>query len=94
MQISITPAEQFQKQELTASKFRQIVMEACVHDALTASVAQLSYRGTYSGEQMQAVKDFIDVFLNIAERPQQVKKAPSKTLDYAQLNQRTPKVSQ
>ena len=80
MQITVTPRQQFQKTE-SAGRFRNIAQNTDLHTAITHALAEMNLSGLYGAEQMRAVGKFLDIFLNLAEKPEPARSLPSKTLD-------------
>lgn len=80
MEISVSPKGQFMRQEQLASEFRATVIKESVQTAVTYAVAEMNFNGQFNSEQMKAVRDFVDTFLNLGERPPEVRTRPDKSL--------------
>ena len=83
MEINVSPKAQFLALDQLSAEFRTIVIRDSVQTAATYAVAEMNFKGKFNSEQMQAVNDFVRIFFNLGERPPEIKKYPSKSLNYA-----------
>jgi len=63
----LSPKEQFLTREDDAQKWRQVSRSALTLNVLTFSFSEWAINNNPSAEQIKAVRDFIEVTLNLAE---------------------------
>jgi len=66
--------------EQVASAFRNIVIMQPLQTALIYAIAESNVSGGFNEQQMQAIAKFVKTFCNMGERPEPIKRYPSKTL--------------
>ena len=72
----------FQQQEALATKFRSAVITPEIQTGILHAVAEFSMAHSPGKEELQAVKRFVDTFLNLAEVDGPAPRFPAKTLTY------------
>jgi hypothetical protein len=90
MQITLSPKTQFQALGDTPSHFKVWAANPELHSGITHAVAEMALTGVFNAEQMYAVNRFVDIFLNLAEKPEPMKTMPSKSLDHSLLERPMP----
>jgi hypothetical protein len=90
VQITLSPKQQFQQLGDTPSHFKVWASNPELHSGITHAVAEMALTGVFNAEQMYAVNRFVDIFLNLAEKPEPAKALPSKSLDHRLLEVKLP----
>lgn len=78
--ISFSPMQRFQKNEANREAWAKMVHDQLVHVVLQDALAEMAFRSTATSEQLLGVKNFIGIFLNMAEPPDVGKPLPPKEL--------------
>jgi hypothetical protein len=76
--ISLTPKKRFQETEELAKSFRSIVTSNTFEAGITQALAEYTMTRAPTGEQLDGVRTFIGVLLNMAEVEQALPNLPSK----------------
>ena len=80
MQIVLSPKAMFQQQEELAKDFRAMAASKTMQSAVLHALGEMSVSYTMTSEQIVAVRDFIKVFLNLAEIKSEPSVFPTKTV--------------
>lgn len=70
MTVTTDPKTTFQKNEDQTKAFRGVVDLPVFHEAIHKAIAQFVLHSDPSSEQLEGVRRFLDVLLNIAEKPE------------------------
>lgn len=68
MNINVSPKDQFLEKFELAKDFRAMVLNPAMQTAVTHALAEMGISARFNSEQMQAVKHFVHMFMNMGER--------------------------
>ena len=80
---ALRPKESFQELEKVKAELGVVASSANFQLALTYALCEFIMKNTPSAEQLAAVRVFIAVLLNLAEKEAELKPFPTKTLDHS-----------
>ena len=87
--VTTDPKTTFQENQDQTKAFRSIVDMPAFHEAVHKSIAEFVLKGKPTAEELEGVRRFLDVFLNIAEKPEPQERSPYMT-SIATLNKPKP----
>ena len=76
--ISLNPKKRFQETEELAKSFRSIVISNTFEAGITRALAEYTMTRAPTGEQLDGVRTFIEVLLNMAEVETEMPQLPVK----------------
>ena len=83
MQIEISPKKQFLAAEAVAANFRAMAVGPTLPIAISHALAEFSMFHQSSPEQLEGVRKFVAVLLNMGEKDEPTRQHPVKRLDHS-----------
>ena len=88
--IDFSPKKQFQSDDTLRKELAIVVSSDNFHQSLSFAMAEFVMRFNPSGEQVAAIKNFINTLIYLPKEVQPMPAFPQKTLDHTVYEPRTP----